>query len=168
MASKRGYGLCFSCKREYCNKKKPKYCPCGFELGGSYTMQVKVPPPPESVNVFISEADSLRSVKVTPNDDRQFMLVSENGRLCYVENCLQLRAACNVSGKLTEFTCKHIDIKPEEPLYRLKFSDREFEQFTPDKSIQHNMKLYQASGNLPTVVKLSQKSYAVIGPVSTT
>ena len=33
---KRGYGECEKCGNEYTNRKKTRYCECGFELGGSF------------------------------------------------------------------------------------------------------------------------------------
>jgi len=175
MASKRGYGACLSCKKEYSNRKKPRYCTCGFEVGGLYepsSPQEKVTPPPKSVTVFKFESSggSLRSVKLTPNDDRQFVLVTDADKICYVQDCLQLRAASNVSGRLSEFTCKHIRITPQDPIYQAMFSDEKINLFTPDAEVRKDMKQSQISAfkNGPSVVKVSCNSYAVTGPISTT
>ena len=72
------------------------------------------------------------------------------------------------SGKLSDFTCKHIDLANQkvQPIYKKSFSEDEVDSFTPDKSRRIAMKGHQRH-DMPTVVKLSDRSYAVMGADST-
>ena len=63
-----------------------------FELGGSFVGNPPQPKCPVSVEILSSPEGSMRSIKVTPNDDRNFAFVSETEALCYTKKCLQLRS----------------------------------------------------------------------------
>ncbi len=160
----RGYGHCRSCGREYANRRKPKVCECGFHLGGSFEakkVEQKSRRNASSVAIYETEDGTLRSVKLTPNDDRQFVFISKNSRICFADNCLDVRACREAGDQLEEFSCKHLEFEPEAPIYERKFSDAEIEAFTPDSETQQKMKVAQHQLH-PSVVKVSEKRYAVI------
>eukprot|EP00111_Clytia_hemisphaerica_P007271 TCONS_00021129-protein len=96
-------------------------------------------------------------------------MFKENDKwLCYSKTCLSLRGVYASSGKLEEFSCQHklSAIDTENSLYSLRFTEQDVREFTPDKSKEEEMLAVQHP-TFPTVVKISQYSYAVIGPVST-
>ena len=72
-----------------------------------------------------------------------------------------------ISGKMEAFSCDHLKAPKIEPLYCSSFSDEDIKNFTPDVDIQTCMKRIQEEG-WPTVVKVSEKSFAVKGEVSAT
>ena len=71
------------------------------------------------------------------------------------------------SGKVLQFTCEHPDAihTADECIYSIKFTE-EVKAFTPDLGLQQIM-MENQSGNMPTVVKLSDTSYAVNGEIDT-
>jgi len=165
--SKRGFGACGNCMKEYSNRSKPEFCECGNSLGGTHQPKVKKEKIASSVKLYDNGTTIISSVRVSPNDDRNFVFVSEDERICHVQKCLELRSAFITSDKLDEFTCRHISEAPCSPLYCLSFSNIEIEEFTPDKDIQGRMKKLQKEG-FHTVIKVSPKSYAVKEDVSST
>ena len=78
----------------------------------------------------------MRSIKVTPNDDRNFAFVSETEALCHTNKCLQLRSTLVASDKLQEFSCQHIKADLSEPFYLINFTSEEIKSFTPDQNVQ--------------------------------
>ena len=105
---KRGYGECEKSGKEYTNRKKTQYCEFGFELGGSFVGNPPQPKCPASVEILSSPEGSMRSIKVTPNDDRNFAFVSGTEPICHTNKCLQLQRTLVASDKLQEFSCHHI------------------------------------------------------------
>ena len=174
-ATKRGYSTCPACKLSYPARKKPKVCECGKELGGSFTEQGPKIVHPNCVLVFRNESQGsgfeLFSCLTSGRDTRTFVLQGKNGhdKLCYQPKCKELRSSMLASGKLSDFKCKHLDLVKEriDPVYATSFSDMEVNDFTPDSNIREKMKKHQRR-DMPTVVKLSSRSYAVMGEESTT
>ena len=70
--------------------KRTQCCECGFELRGSFVGKPPQPKCPASVKIWSYPEGSMRSIKVTPNDDRNFAFVSETEALCHTNKCLQL------------------------------------------------------------------------------
>lgn len=175
-ATKRGFSTCPSCKTSYPAKKKPKVCGCGTELGGSF--KEKQPTDDVSAHCVVvfrygtdDSAIELLSCRTTGRDTRVFVLYSDraNERLCYQSDCKGVRSSLLASGKIDQFTCRHLMLakKREQPLYSLSFSEEEVDRFSPDLGIRNRMKQQQRQ-NMPTVVKVSNKSYAVMGADSAT
>ena len=158
---KRGLGVCNGCNEEYTNRKKPKFCKCGYELGGSFVPKVKKPPCLPSVEIWSFEGKSFLSVKKTPNDDRGFALVEhDKSKICYVKKCMDARSLSSISE--LQFTCKHLEAPISQPEYRVSFSADEINKFTVDRTMASEMLLLQdAVKKGETVVKVSPKSYAV-------
>ena len=75
--TKRGTGTCSKCGSSYPCRRKPKVCECGFELGGKFDgpKKIKAPPHPNSVEITILDGGSLRSVRVSQKDDRNFAFI---------------------------------------------------------------------------------------------
>ena len=121
---------------------------------------------PSSVAVYDTSYGTLRSVKLTPKDERQFAFTDQNGKICFAKDCLSLRASFANSGKINDFDCKHLKEDVKNPLYAVSFTSIEIDEFTPDRAMREYMKETQ-SEDLPSVVKVSKKNYAVIGPIST-
>ena len=69
---------------------------------------------------------------------------------------------------MLEFTCEHLDATPtaDECIYSIKFTDKEVKAFTPDLALQQMM-MENQSGNMLTVVKLSETSCTVNGEPNT-
>ena len=103
--SKRGYGVCSQCTKEYCNRKKTKFCSCGNFLGGSFVKRQILPKiiDPACVCIYDSENGKLLSVKVNPKGDRQFVHTKDGQTICYSSKCKQLRAVSVASNKLEHF-----------------------------------------------------------------
>ena len=116
----------------------------------------------------------LFSVQTTNRDNRCFVVVGHAGeskeqqRICYSSKCKEARSMFVASGKVLQFTCEHLDSIPtaDECIYSIKFTDEEVRAFTPDLGLQQMM-IENQSGNMPTVVKLSETSYAVNGEPDT-
>lgn len=58
--SRRGTGKCGNklCSKSYTNRWRPKYCECGYYLGGTYepsSKKAKIEPSPIAVKVFMYE-----------------------------------------------------------------------------------------------------------------
>ena len=171
IGSKRGKGACSSCHTEYANRTKPKFCECGYELGGNFVPKAKKKkekPCPPSVEIWKFENRSFYSVKLTPGDDRNFVLTeSDNQSICYQPDCKKARSSVRISGM--NFECKHINRPATQPEYAVSFSDEEIINFTPDRKLAAEMSDTQtltAMGD--TVVKVSRKSYAVKSRTSST
>ena len=168
--SKRGYGACKVCYKEYSNRKKPKFCNCGNEIGGSYIEKSTTPKSSEPYSVCIHNTPQdgkLLSVKITPQGDRRFSYMKGDYHICYSTKCLQYRASLVMSGKVSEFQCDHIKSKESEALYIVdKFETTQIEQFTTDTLLQKELYCQQYPG-LPTLVKIGRKAFAVIGKVPT-
>ena len=164
--SKRGYGSCEVCNKEYLNRRKPKNCDCGFELGGSFEARDTVPKNRsiKSVLVYERTCGTLMSVQVTPNDDREFAFIADGKKICYAKKCLSLRGSF-AAGNIKDFSCHHLKLTPQLPVYATKFVQEEINSFTPDTSMQEKMKYLQQE-DYPTVVKTSPKTYAVIAETS--
>ena len=77
----------------------------------------------------------MRSIKVTPNDDRNFAFVSGTEAICHSNKCLQLRSTLVASDKLQEFSCHHIKADLSEPVYFINFTSEEIKSFTPDQNV---------------------------------
>ena len=164
--SKRGYGVCKMCFKEYSNRKKPKLCACGNDLGGNFVEKPVIPTFPEPSSVCIHnnlEEGKLLSVKITPQGDRRFCYIKGDYHICYSTKCLQYRASLVVGGKVSEFHCEHMKAKETEALYAMdKFEIHQVENFTSDSILQKELFCNQYPG-IPTLVKISKKSFAVIG-----
>ena len=109
MGSKRGYGgACSVCHNEYTNRKKPKVCDCGNEIGGSFVEKVEITYCPASVEIYKTEQSSFRSVRVTPNDDRSFVYVEKENQMCYsMHPFASSKVSCNcVSSSLASILRK--------------------------------------------------------------
>ena len=171
--TKRGYGHCHACRLEYPTRHKPKFCDCGQHLGGSYEKDQKRAKKGSGYNaVKIYETmdepkQTIYSAQTSDRDTRQFVIdcVDPTHRLCYQVKCKRLRATYVISGKMEDFSCDHLRAPKIEPLYCSSFSDEDIKNFTPDVDIQTCMKRIQEEG-WPTVVKVSEKSFAVKGEVS--
>lgn len=175
-ATKRGYSTCPACKLSYPARKKPKVCECGRELGGSFTEPSTKNILPGCVLVSSTNGSQgsgfeLFSCLTSGRDTRTFVLQGNNAhdKLCYQPKCKELRSSMSASGKLSDFKCKHLDLVKEriDPIFSISFSDREIDDFSPDNNIREKMKNFQRQ-DMPTVVKLSSRSYAVMGEESTT
>lgn len=174
-ATNRGFGFCgnATCKRRYPNSHKPEFCVCGHYLGGkskACSKKKKIDAPPVSVQVFNVDSRNFRSVRTTSRDNRVFVLDNNDRseRLCYDKNCKDVRASFVISGKVEEFTCKHLDATFVEPIYSIDhFADNDIDCCTPDEHMRASMKHIQAQiPELPTVVKISEKNFAVKGVIS--
>ena len=124
---------------------------------------------PSSVVIYNNiNGGELRSVRLTPADDRQFVFIKNNDKICYAKKCLELRGSYSISRKLDNFSCKHLQFPPSEEIYRIqKFPEVEIEEGIPDDDIKREVELLQKL-DYPSVVKVSQKSYAVICQPSST
>ena len=166
IGSKRGFGACKICFKEYSNRKKPKLCVCGNELGGNFAEKPVTPtfPEPSSVCIHNNLQDGkLLSVKITPQGDRRFCFIKNDYRICYSTKCLQYRASLVVSGKVSELQCEHMKFKETEALYIVdKFESHQIEKFTTDLLLQKELFCNHYPG-IPTLVKISKKAFAVIG-----
>ena len=114
--------------------KKTRYCGCGFELGGSFVGNPPQPKCPASVEILSSPEGSMRSIKVTPNDDRNFAFVSGTEAICHTNKCLQLQRTLVASDKLQEFSCHHIKADLSEPIYLINFTSEEIESRSESRS----------------------------------
>uniref|UniRef100_A0A7M6DRU3 Uncharacterized protein n=1 Tax=Clytia hemisphaerica TaxID=252671 RepID=A0A7M6DRU3_9CNID len=176
--TKRGYGQCSNCNNSYKNSKKPKYCSCGFELGGSYAKKLDTPSSkannktstaiPKSVTIYgTPESGTLRSVATSNSHDREFLFISGNKVSCHAKKCSRLRATFRASRE--NFHCQHSSYETTPELYRIfSFSLEEITLFTPDEHRQTEMRnLNETDVNFPICLKLSNNSYAVKALVST-
>lgn len=172
---KRGYGACQKCGANYANRHKPKQCLCGEFLGGWYTPGLQSPKKkmqhylPNSVIVYVNNGGNLRSVKLTNADNRQFALCQTDETICFAQSCLDLRTTAKASKQ--EIRCIHVLKEPVEPMYTVEqFSKIEIEGLTPDTEKQKELFRLQSNSTLgmPSVVKVSSKSYAVISNTTTT
>ena len=166
--SKRGLGACKVCFKEYSNRKKPKFCPCGNHLGGSFTEKTVVSTAdPSSVCIYEQPSgEKLLSIRVSPKGDRKFCFIGKDHKICYDNRCLQYRTSLVTSGKVSEFKCDHMTIPISTALYRIKYFELDqLAKFTNDLSLQREMSEVQMV-DYPTVIKISKKSYAVIGKIN--
>ena len=92
---KRGHAPCKKCQKHYVNWKKPNRCSCGYKLGGKSILTIKTVSHnnPLSVIVYENTLGTLKSVKLTPNDNRQFVFTNDNEKICYAKNCLNIRGS---------------------------------------------------------------------------
>eukprot|EP00794_Sanderia_malayensis_P009096 gene9096-10067_t len=169
--SKRGHGTCENCGKQYPNRGKPKNCTCGHSLGGSYSYPTKQfkKEISSSVEVYRKELPSgkvysIRSVKTTTRNNREFVVHSEEEKICFTQKCKDVRGAYQASGKLSQFTCRHLDQAPTQPEYSIKFTAEQIQEGLPDQEMVAELKRIQNEHqHLPTVVKTSDKNYAVLG-----
>ena len=135
--TKRGYGSCKGCGKQYITRRKPKFCDCGFDLGGSFVKKdsKSIVRAPSSVAVYENSCGTLRSVKLTPKDERQFAFTNQNDRICFAKNCLSLRASFPNSGKINDFNCKHLQEDIKNSLYAVSFTAVEIKESTPDRAM---------------------------------
>ncbi|XP_066915773.1 uncharacterized protein [Clytia hemisphaerica] len=105
--SKRGYGSCQSCGQEYHNRKKPKVCDCGRELGGSFVCDsdnrnnLKLDDKkvlPVSVVVYNDDKGCLKSIKMNNNGDRKFLFATNSALVCYNNDCRDLSYVAPLDG----------------------------------------------------------------------
>lgn len=179
--SKRGYGSCQSCGQEYHNRKKPKVCDCGRELGGSFVCDsdnrnnLKLDDKkvlPVSVVVYNDDRGCLKSIKMNNNGDRKFLFATNSDLVCYNNDCRDLRSA-SVASKVS-FECKHSKHPSVQPMYSVtEFQLCDITEFTPDLKKQSDIVEMQSLLNksdfkYPAVAKVSCKSYAVKAFTSTT
>eukprot|EP00794_Sanderia_malayensis_P020874 gene20874-22926_t len=176
-ATKRGYGACAACSKQYANAHKPQCCSCGHFLGGKFKGEAKkkkVNSAPLSVTIFQANSSGvstqLCSVRTTNKGNRTFVLESSNRgeRICYNQQCKNVRSSYVNSQKSDEFTCKHLDAAAVDPVYKIgQFLENEIDNCTPDKGMSTTMKAVQKQfADLPTVVKVSEKNYVTKGTVS--
>ena len=111
--------------------------------------------------------DQVQCSKIQGTSDRDTMqfVIDSKHRFCYQVKCKILRATYVISGKVEDFSCDHLKAPKIEPLYSSSFSDEDIKNFAPNVDIQTCMKRIQEEG-WKTVVKVSEKSFAVKGEVS--
>ena len=90
---KRGHGSCKKCQKQYVNWKKPNRCSCGYELVGKSILKIKTVSHNNPLRVIVYEntLGTLKPVKLTPNDDRQFLFTNDNEKICYAKSCMNIR-----------------------------------------------------------------------------
>ena len=166
---KRGHAPCKKCQKHYVNWKKPNRCSCGYELGGKLILTIKTVSHnnPLSVIVYENTLGTLKSVKLTPNDNRQFVFTNDSEKICYAKNCLNISGSYKTSNLQAKFKCKHIEGEVNSCLYAVNFSNNDIAEVIPDETVQKKLTPLQ-SELLPTVVKVSSKNYAVIGTANST
>eukprot|EP00794_Sanderia_malayensis_P020744 gene20744-22773_t len=138
-ATKRGYGACAACSKQYANAHKPQCCSCGHFLGGKFKGEAKkkkVNLAPLSVTIFQANSSGvstqLCSVRTTNKGNR-----TEESEYAIIK-----------SAKMT-------------------ILENEIDNCTPDKGMSTTMKAIQKQfADLPTVVKVSEKNYVTKGTVS--
>ena len=166
---KRGHGSYGKYQKQFVNWRKPNRCSCGYKVGGKWIPKMKNVSHnnPLSVIVYGNTLRTLKSVKLIPNDDRQFVFTNENEKTCYAKNCLDIRVSYKTSNLLVKFTYKHIEAEVNSCLYPVNVSIDDIVEATPDETVRKKLTALQ-SELLPTVVKVSLKNYAVIGIANST
>ncbi len=172
--NKRGQGKCPDCGQIYSNRRKPKNCSCGYSLGGMYSRPVKQDRKeiPESVIVHqhllpSGKEVSIRSVKTSTRDTRAFAVDSPEGSICFVNDCKDVRGAFQASEQLIRFSCQHLVKVPVQPDYSVVFSPEQIKEGVPDEEkIAELLRIQNENRNIPAVVKVSERSYAVLGDAS--
>ena len=134
---KRGHGSCKQCKQQYVNWKKPNLCSCGFELGDQSIPKIKTELHNNLLSVIVYEntLGALKPVKLTSNDDRQFVFTNDSEKICYAKNCLGIRGSYKTWNLLAKFTCKNIEAKVNSCLYAVNFSNNDIVEATPDETV---------------------------------
>ena len=166
---KRGHGSYEKCQKQFVNWRKPNRCSSGYKVGGKWIPKIKNVSHnnPLSVIVYENTLGTLKSVKLTPNDDWQSVFTNENEKTCYAKNCLGIRVSYKTSNLLAKFTCKDIEAEVNSCLCTVNFSNDDIAEATPDETVRKKLTALQ-SELLPTVVKVSLKNYAVIGIANST
>ena len=166
---KRVHGSYGKYQKQFVNWRKPNRCSCGYKVGGKWIPKMKNVSHNNllSVIVYGNTLRTLKSVKLIPNDDRQFVFTNENEKTCYAKNCLDIRVSYKTSNLLVKFTYKHIEAEVNSCLYPVNVSIDDIVKATPDETVRKKLTALQ-SELLPTVVKVSLKNYAVIGIANST
>ena len=118
--------------------EKTKSLFLGCELGGKSILKTLTGSHnnPLSVIVYVNTLGTLKSVKLTPNDDWQLVFTNDNEKICYAKNCLDIRGSYKTSNILEKFTCKHIEAEVNSCLYAINFSNNDIAEATPDETVR--------------------------------
>eukprot|EP00794_Sanderia_malayensis_P016476 gene16476-18113_t len=107
---------------------------------------------------------SIRSVKTTARDNREFIVFSEKESICFVQQCKDVRGAYQANGILSHYSCQHLDRAPVQPEYSVRFMVEQIQEGVPDQEkVTELITIQNDHQDLPTVVKVSDKNYAVLG-----
>ena len=134
---KKGHGSCKPRKKQYANWKKPTHCSCGYKLGGKSIPKIKTESHnnPLSVIVYENTLGTLKSVKLPPSDDRQFVFTNDSEKIFYTKNYFPIRGSHKALNLLAKFKCKHIVGEVHSCLYAVSFSNNNIAVATPDETV---------------------------------
>ena len=167
--SSRGHSTCLKCKQEYFNCSKPPDCTsCALHLGSTFVQKKKKPK--QSNPAVVEIIQSLYSCRSSDPGDRCFVTCSGDSWLCSLEKCKVARSVHVNSGLVDSFECQHIkeaknssDCSPIATLYpdlvNYPCSDVVCSELSQIVSSL-------PSANSPSVIQVSDRSFAVFGSPS--
>ena len=172
-STKRGSGYCPECGEGYSTRWKPSSCSkCGFHLGGNQQSSGKKARRicPAAVLIIERGVDKIFSVQSSSRDDRCFVLQETFSSICTHKECLVVRATFVSSGRATEFKCKHTTscteaVAPQDLFLLDESAVRSYNGDTSTK--EQILRLLRDNPGLPTVVQVSDVTYAVLGQTTT-
>ena len=173
--SGRGKGTCSKCGAEYANRYKPKFCQCGYFLGGNYE-----PPAKKAKSLGIVEVVEVLplvySTTSSSRNDRCIVMKTDNRHwVCLHKECLKTRATFVSAGTPEGFECGHVTRvqsgSVSKPLDAWSPASADIDNFTecsPSVRVEIKRIVSSLRPNQPAVICVCENKYLVFGPPSAT